>query len=97
VLAGKYRACVDQVRGFYETETVLYEAQAPSLSVFHNAISIAPGKAITGAGGGTLKPRWIIGARVTPVIVAENSGAAYGYVDRKTGEVSGPFQPGIQP
>jgi hypothetical protein len=97
VLAAKYRACVDQVKNFTGTETVLYEPQAPSLSVLRGAVRIEPGAAIAGSVQGPLKPKWIIGARITPLIVAENPGAAYAYIDKKTGQLSGPFQPASQP
>lgn len=87
--------CEDAVKKFYGTETILYEAAPPKISVFHGAVNISPGDAVQFTP--QLKPKWLIGARVTPVLApGMAAGAAYGYMDKNTGAITGPFQPAAQ-
>lgn len=93
--AAQYKAahdhCEDAVTKIYGTETVLYEAVAPKISVMHGAVDIQAGDRLQIQS--QLQPKWLIGMRVTPQLAPGiATGVAYGYVDKKTGEVTGPFQ-----
>ena len=84
--------CQDAVQKIYGTETVLYESVAPKVSVLHGAVNIEAGDTLQIAT--QMRPKWLIGMRVTPQLSAgfTAASAAYTYIDKKTGEVMGPFQ-----
>jgi hypothetical protein len=83
--------CQDAVQKIYGTETVLYESVAPKIAVLHGAVNIEAGSTLQIAS--QMRPKWLIGMRVTPQLAPGiATGVAYGYIDKKSGEVTGPFQ-----
>jgi hypothetical protein len=83
--------CQEAVQKIYGTETVLYESVAPKIAVLHGAVNIEAGDTLQVSQ--QMRPKWIIGMRVTPQVAPGIATAvAYGYIDKKTGETMGPFQ-----
>jgi hypothetical protein len=73
----------------FSTFTVLYEpAAAPSVGILHGFVDVqVPGLA------GPAHPAWIIPAKIEPRVIALQPGLVYGYIDRDTKQIDGPYPP----
>lgn len=73
----------------FSTYTVLYEpGTAPSLSVMRGLVDVqVPGLA------GPAHPAWVIPAKIEPRVIALQPGLVYGYIDRDTKQIDGPYPP----
>lgn len=73
----------------FSTYTVLYEpGTAPSLSVMRGLVDVqVPGLA------GPAHAAWVIPAKIEPRVIALQPGLVYGYIDRDTKQIDGPYPP----
>lgn len=73
----------------FSTFTVLYEpGSSPSFSVMNGFVDVQlPGLA------GPAHPAWVIPAKVEPRVIALQPGLVYGYIDRDTKQIDGPYPP----
>lgn len=71
--------------------TVLYDTSgspAPGVPLFHGIVTLS----LTGLPA-QVKPRWLIPAKVKPLVVGSSEWIAYGYIDPQTRVLEGPFTP----
>lgn len=86
---------VDACQSAYLQGTVLYDTNGSAIvrvPLFRGMfdLSVAPSSP-------TAKPRWIIPAKIKPMVIGNARGVSYSYLDPKTGSVSGPFTPDVAP
>lgn len=83
---GRAQAC----EANYTTFTVLYEPGQPlSIPVLHGLLDLQAGPA-TGLQT-PAHPAWILPAKIEPRVIAAQPGLLYGYMDRETKQLDGPY------
>lgn len=74
----------------FSTFTVLYEpGQSLSIPLLHGLVDLQAGAA-TGLQG-PAHPAWVIPAKIEPRLIASEPGLLYGYIDRETKQIDGPY------